>query len=109
MKFPMLVFMLLGAAVAQQPASTDARAIKPCVIVKPASTAHRALVSNKAFQYVEGEFPSKMKFKSNVGDGDVRKVKELGGKVVVIKADYTLADLQDAREQCKKFQAASTQ
>ena len=41
-----------------------------------------------------------MKWKSNISDGDIRKVKENGGKVVVIPANYKMEDLDDARKQC---------
>jgi uncharacterized protein YjlB len=73
---------------------------QPCVIVKPASTAYRTLVSNKSFQFVEGDYPAGMKWKSNVSDGDVRKIHEKGGKVVILPQHYAVADLEDARKQC---------
>jgi hypothetical protein len=42
-----------------------------------------------------------MKWKSDVTDRTVRKVKELGGRVVTVPNPYTTADLEDARKQCK--------
>jgi hypothetical protein len=41
-----------------------------------------------------------MKWKSNITDRNIRKVKELGGKVVVVNQNYSSADLEDARKQC---------
>jgi len=73
---------------------------QPCLIVKAASTSHRWLVSWAPWEYVAGDFPPKMKWKSNISDGDIRKVKENGGKVVVIPANYKMEDLDDARKQC---------
>jgi hypothetical protein len=74
---------------------------QPCLIVRRASTARQFFVSGANWQYVEGDFPKGMKWKSNVTDRTVRKVKELGGKVVTIPNAYTTADLEDARQQCK--------
>jgi hypothetical protein len=41
-----------------------------------------------------------MKFKSNVTDRNVRKIKELGGKVVIVPQNYSLADLENAKKEC---------
>jgi len=50
---------------------------------------------------VEGGFPKGFKFHSEIDDKQIRKIKEQGGQVVIIKPDYALADLQDARKQCE--------
>jgi hypothetical protein len=42
-----------------------------------------------------------MKWKSNVTDRTVRKVKALGGRVITIPTSYAPADLEDARKQCE--------
>ena len=41
-----------------------------------------------------------MKWKSNITDRNIRKIKEEGGRVVVVPNDYHAADLEDARKQC---------
>jgi len=41
-----------------------------------------------------------MKWKSNITDRNIRKVKELGGQVVVIKPDYNAEDLAQAQKAC---------
>jgi len=50
---------------------------------------------------VEGNFPKGFKFRSEIGDKHIRKIKEQGGKVVIVRADYTSAELDDARRHCK--------
>jgi hypothetical protein len=52
------------------------------------------------YQYVEGDFPKGFKFRSEIRDKHVRKIQELGGKVVIIPSDYQPSDLDDARKRC---------
>jgi hypothetical protein len=93
MRSAVLVLILTSAAFsADKPA---------CVIIRHASTSRQIWVSGANWQYVEGDFPKGMKWKSDVTDRTVRKVKELGGRVVTIPNVYTTADLEDARKQCK--------
>lgn len=77
----------------------------PCVILKnhPRSVAEALSrwTPTKPYDYVEGDLPKGFKFHSEVGDKDVQKIKERGGKVVIIKPDYATAELEDARRQCK--------
>lgn len=83
----------------QRPSSTQAE--RPsCLIVKHASTAHQFFVSGANWQYVAGDFPKGMKWKSNVRDRDIRKIKEMGGRVVVIRPEYSADDLAQARKEC---------
>lgn len=78
--------------------------VKTCVIVKrhvhkfgeDASRLH----PHRPFDYVEGNYPSGFKWRSELGDGDVRSLQEKGGRVVVMKPDYQASDLEDARKQC---------
>jgi hypothetical protein len=76
----------------------------PCVIVK--RHVHKIgenmtrFHAHRPFDYVEGEYPSGYKWRSELGDSDVRDVQEKGGKIVVMRPDYELPDLQDARTQC---------
>jgi hypothetical protein len=73
---------------------------QPCLIVKHASAARQAFVSGANWQYVDGEFPTGMKWKSNITDRNIRKIKELGGKVVVVNQNYSSVDLEAAKKQC---------
>ena len=91
MRYAFLAFALIGCAFA---------ADQPCLILKHASTARQAFVSGANWQYVAGDFPAPMKFKSNVTDRNVRKIKELNGKVVIVPENYSQVDLEDARKQC---------
>lgn len=78
---------------------------QPCVIVK--RHVHKfgenmnRLHPHRPFDYVEGEYPSGYKWRSELSDGDVRNVQKKGGRVVVMRPDYQLSDLQDARKQCQ--------
>jgi hypothetical protein len=82
-------------------ASSAIAADETCLIIRHASTARQVFVSGANWQYVEGDFPKGMKWKSNITDRNVRKVKELGGKVVIVPNTYSPTDLEDARHQCK--------
>jgi len=70
----------------------------PCVIVRPNVQTPR---HNHAFDYVEGDYPSGFKWRSELRENDVRELKQKGGKVVVLRIDYSVWDLQDARKQCQ--------
>jgi hypothetical protein len=74
-----------------------------CLIVKHASTAHQVFVSGANWQYVAGEFPKGMKWKSNITDRNIRKIKHLGGHVVIVPTKYTVADLKNAQQQCSEL------
>lgn len=80
--------------------ASSAQAAPSCLIVKHASAARQFFVNGSNWQYVAGDFPSGMKWKSNIWDRDIRKVKKLGGKVVILKPDYTAADLDEAKKSC---------
>lgn len=71
-----------------------------CLIVKHASTARQVFVSGANWQYVAGDFPKGMKWKSNITDRNIRKIKELGGRVVIVPQNYTAADLEQAQKSC---------
>lgn len=49
---------------------------------------------------MEGDFPKGQKWKSNITDRSIRKIKELGGKVVVVPDKASVEQLEDARKQC---------
>lgn len=56
---------------------------------------------HRPFDYVEGSYPSGFKWRSELGDSDVRDLQQKGGKMVVLKSDYQASDLEEARKQCK--------
>jgi hypothetical protein len=72
-----------------------------CLIVKHASAARQIFVSGANWMYVAGDFPKGMKWKSNITDRYIRKVKERGGRVATVSQEYTAADLKQAFETCK--------
>jgi len=90
----LLVFLLLA------PASGLASDPPSCLIVKHASASRQFFVSGANWQYVAGDFPKNMKWKSNVTDRDIRKIKAEGGRVIVVKQDYGVADLEAAKREC---------
>jgi len=89
--FPFLVLLF---------AASSLHAAPSCLIVKHASAARQFFVNGANWQYVAGDFPAGMKWKSNIWDRDIRKAKKLGGKVVTLKSDYTAADLEEAKRSC---------
>jgi len=42
------------------------------------------------FDYVEGAFPSGMKFQNELGDKQVRQIQQSGGKVIVLPPDLQI-------------------
>jgi hypothetical protein len=84
---------------------TSCYAADTCLIVKHATASEQAWVSGANWRYVEGDFPKGEKWKSNITDRGVRKIKEKGGKVVTVPAKYSTADLEDARKQCAMTEA----
>ena len=90
-------------AQAPQPGASTAQS-QPCVIVK--RHVHKLgenmtrLTPHRPFDYVEGDYPSGFKWRSELGDSEVRELQKKGGKMVVMKPDYEGSDLEDARKQC---------
>ncbi len=76
---------------------------QPCVIVKRhvRKFSERTWHASRPFDYVEGDYPSGFKWRSELTDGDVRELQKKGGKIVVMKPDYGVSDLEDARKQCQ--------
>lgn len=101
------LLMISGFCYAQNPKPDDAA--KPqaqsCVIVK--RHVHKfgenmsRFHAHRPFDYVEGDYPSGFKWRSELGDGDVRELQQKGGKMVVLSPDYQISDLEDARKQCQ--------
>jgi predicted NUDIX family NTP pyrophosphohydrolase len=82
----LLLFVLVVPSFAGDP---------PCLIVK-----HAGIWVIPNWQYVEGDFPEGMKWKSNLTDRNIRQIKQKGGKVVIVPEKYSSIDLEDARKQC---------
>jgi hypothetical protein len=78
---------------------------QPCVIV--ARHVHKfgenmsRLHAHRPFDYVEGSYPTGFKWRSELSDSDVRELQQDGGKIVVLRPDYQVADVEDARKQCQ--------
>lgn len=92
-----------GFCYAQAPQSEAPKAKgQPCVIV--ARHVHKfgenmsRMHPHRPFDYVEGDYPSGYKWRSELSDGDERELQQKGGKMVVLKPDYNAADLEDARK-----------
>ena len=94
------LFTMVTCAVTQ-----DSR-FATCLIVKHSSTAHQLFVNASNWQYVAGDFPKGMKWKSNMTDRNIRKVQENGGQVVVVQPNYTTQELKQAQASCKLFTEA---
>lgn len=84
-------------------------ALRPCVILKrmgPADEITSHLYSfgirGKQFQYVEGDFPSGVKFHGRLTDNDVRNIKTHNGNVAILEPGYTADNLKAARDSCRQ-------
>lgn len=78
---------------------------RPCVIVhahqyKFGENAAR-FRPHKPLDYIEGAFPPRIKFQYELDNKAIQKIEGSGGKVVILKADYSLDELNDARRQCE--------
>jgi hypothetical protein len=103
--FALMTGILAIAFCSAQTSKPDAPKSQACVIVKrhvPKFGENMSRVHpHQPFDYVEGAYPSGCKWRSELGDSDVRDVQKKGGKVVVMRPDYEAADLEDARKQCQ--------
>jgi hypothetical protein len=96
-----LIVLFTAGGYSQNSASGQGQ---PCVIVK--QHVHKfgenmsRLHPHRPYDYVEGDYPTGFKWRSELGDGDVRELQQKGGKMVVVKTDYETPDLEDARKQC---------
>ena len=97
-----LVLILLSTLSVAQTTPPDSHSEPPCLIVKHTSVAHQMFVRGNNWQYVAGEFPQGMKWKSNITDGLIRKVKEKGGRVVIVPTNYSATDLDHAKAECRQ-------
>jgi hypothetical protein len=106
LRLAVLVLILLPVSFCSaQTSKPDAPKNQACVIVKrhvPKFGENMSrLHPHRPFDYVEGDYPTGYKWRSELGDGDVRDVQKKGGKVVVMKPDYDASDLENARKQCQ--------
>jgi hypothetical protein len=108
LKVALLAYILAVSAFcyAQTPKTDASKAqSQPCVIVK--RHVHKfgenmsRLHAHRPFDYVEGNYPPEFKWRSELSDGEVRELQEKGGKLVVMRPDYQVPDLEDARKQCQ--------
>ena len=90
----LLAFLLIAAVAFAGDAPT-------CLIVKHAGVSHQVWVSGANWQYVAGDFPKGMKWKSNITDRNIRKIKEDGGQVVIVPEKYSASDLEEAKKSCQ--------
>jgi hypothetical protein len=83
----------------------DATKAQSCVIVKRHVHKFGENMSrfhpHRPFDYVEGDYPAGFKWRSELTDGDVRELQKKGGKIVIMRPDYQVSDLEDARKQCQ--------
>src|SRR5215467_2747232 len=49
---------------------------------------------HKGLDYVEGEYPNGIKFHSELSDKLVRQIQEKGGRVVIVKPEYSQTELE---------------
>jgi hypothetical protein len=104
--FPACVLALSVFCYAQTPKPDASKAQnQPCVIVKRHVHKFGENMSrfhpHRPLDYVEGEYPQGFKWRSELSDGDVRELQQKGGRIVVMRADYEVSDLEDARKQCQ--------
>lgn len=87
------------------PVAPKSEPAPPCVIVKiyqkKAADAFIRWTVPKPYNFVEGDFPRGFRFRSELNDAHIREVQGLGGRVVVMRPDYVLEDLEDARRSCR--------
>lgn len=115
MKKPLLALLACIVAVSafsySQTRQPDASVPKsePCVIVKRHVHVFGENMSrlhpHRPFDYVEGTYPNGFKWRSELSDGDVRELQQKGGRIVIMRPDYQLSDLEDARKQCQSSTA----
>jgi hypothetical protein len=70
-----------------------------CVILKRAANSLH-IWEGIEYQYVEGSYPPGFNFNTNLREKHVRKLVKLGGRMVILQAIYSAADLDAARKQC---------
>src|SRR5579862_5973014 len=102
------VFTLAVASLtfAQSIQAGQEKAKQSCVIVQHTEMTGIATWSRnyRPLEYVWGDFPEGMKFKSGLRDGDIRKIQQKGGRVIVLPKPYTHDDLEDAKKSCESGQ-----
>jgi hypothetical protein len=91
-------------------------AAQQCVILKrmgPADQMTSHLYSfgirGKQFQFVEGQMPNGIKWHGRLTDNDVRKLQDVGAKIVILEPKFTGTDLAEARRGCASRQVMKRQ
>ena len=89
---------------APKPDTTTAQ-VQSCVIAKRHVHKFGENMSrfhpHRPLDYVEGNYPPGFKWRSELSDGDVQELQKKGGQIVIMRPDYHVSDLEDARKQCK--------
>ena len=110
--FSLMVNILPISFCSAQTSKPDVPKSQACVIVKrhvPKFGENMSrLHPHRPFDYVEGDYPIGYKWRSELGDGDVRDVQKKGGKVVIMRPDYEASDLEDARKQCQSHDSPTS-
>src|SRR2546427_1771646 len=88
---------------AQTPKPDASRArSQPCVIVKRHDHKFGENMSrwhpHRPFDYVEGDYPSGFKWRSELSDREVRELQQKGGKLVVMRPDYQVGGVPNPVE-----------
>jgi hypothetical protein len=102
---PASIALSIAGGFAQTPIEASKPQAPSCVIVK--RHVHKLgenmsrVHPHRPFDYVEGDYPQGFKWRSELSDGDVRELQQKGSKLVIMRADYEIADLEDARKQCQ--------
>ena len=106
-----ITILAIGFSSAQTSKTNEPKG-QACVIVKrhvPKFGENMSRVHpHRPFDYVEGDYPTGYKWRSELADGDVRDIQKKGGKVVVMRPDYEVADLEDARKECQSHDSPTS-
>lgn len=106
MRYFVAVLILSALATAE-----ESKPAQPCVIVKRHVHKFGENMSrfhpHRPFDFVEGSYPATFKWRSELSDGDVRDLQQQGGRMIVLRPDYQLTDLDDARKQCREPEAST--
>jgi len=92
MRYLAAILLLSTIALAENPSH--------CLIVSQPNAFGWTYNSTRRMHYVAGDFPTGMKWKSNLSDSDIRKIREAGTEVVIVPPKYTAADVEEAKKTC---------
>jgi hypothetical protein len=93
----LILALLLGSACHTQTKLPSQVEVPPCLIVKHAG-GFSAFANNANWEYIAGDFPKGFKWRVHLTDRNLRKVKELGGRIVILEPKAE--DLAHAQKRC---------